>query len=105
MAMQPADIDVDVEELTVGTRTAALIMGLHPEYVRFLIRTKELHATKINGEFRIRLPEVVRFMEIGTQGDTGEDQVGGYGLRMKGVIRPWPPQPSQAPEGESGETA
>ena len=76
MALQPADLDVDVEELAVGTRTAALIMGKHPEYVRFLIRSKGLRASKTNGEFRIPLPEVVRFMEIGTQEDPGKGQAG-----------------------------
>lgn len=104
MALQPADIDIEVEELTVGTRTAALIMRRHPEYVRFLIRSKELRATKTNGEFRIPLPEVVRSMEIGAQSDLAEDPVGGYGVGMSGVIRPWPPQSRRSSGGESGET-
>ena len=104
MALQPADIEIEVEELTVGTRTAALIMGRHPEYVRFLIRSKELRATKTNGEFRIPLPEVVRSMEIGAQSDLAEGPAGGYGAGLAGVIRPWPSQSRRASGGESGET-
>ena len=105
MALQPADVDVDVEELTVGTRTAALIMGMHPEYVRFLIRSKELHATKINGEFRIPLSEVVRFMEIGKQGDPGKGHARRFGVNPTSLIWSQPPQSAQSSEGESGETS
>ena len=61
LARQPADGDVDVEELQVGTATAATILGLHPEYVRYLVRYEKLRATKENGELRIPLSEIVAF--------------------------------------------
>ena len=59
------DREVELRDLTVGTSTAALILGLHPEYVRFLVRSGRLQARKVNGEFRIGLPGVVDFMMTG----------------------------------------
>ena len=61
LARHNGDRDVDIEELRVGTATAATILGLHPEYVRFLVRHEELEATKENGEFRIPLSDIVVF--------------------------------------------
>ena len=61
------DTEVELRNLTVGTSTAALILELHPEYVRYLIRSGRLQANKENGEFRIELPGVVEFMMTGMQ--------------------------------------
>ena len=36
--MAAITLDVELEGVTVGSRTASLIMGMHPEYVRHLIR-------------------------------------------------------------------
>ena len=56
------DEDLTLQNLAVGTGTAALILGMHPEYVRWLIRQDELPATKENAEFRIALSAVSDFM-------------------------------------------
>ena len=61
LASWPADGDVDLEALTVKTGTAALILRLHREYVRELVRRRELRARKENGEFEIPLAEVMNF--------------------------------------------
>jgi len=61
LASHPGDVEVDVEALTVKTGTAALILDLHPEYVRDLIRKRELPARKKNGEFNIVLSDIVDY--------------------------------------------
>ena len=58
----PADTGVDLEGLTVRSRTASLIMGLHAEHVRHLIRQDRLQAAKENGEFLIKVSDVVDYM-------------------------------------------
>ena len=67
LAHYAGDIEVELMDLTVGTSTAGLILGLHPEYVRYLIRSDRLQAKKGNGEFRIGLPGVVDFMMTSMQ--------------------------------------
>ena len=88
IARHPADGDVNMEDLAVGTRTAALVLAMHPEYIRFLIRSKHLGATKTDGEFSIPLAEVVRFMDAKTDLD-----IVGTKIEMgpRGVLWPWPP--------------
>ncbi len=53
-----ADEDAYLQQLSVGTRTAALITGYHREYVRELVRRGELSATRSNGELQIPLAEI-----------------------------------------------
>ena len=65
LAGRPGDQEVVLQDLTVGTRTAARILGLHPEYVRFLIRTGRLQATKENGEYRIALASAAELAAAG----------------------------------------
>ena len=73
LARQPADGEVDMEDLEVGTATAATILGLHPEYVRFLVRHDKLTATKENGELRILLSDIVALLrELGKLGELGK---------------------------------
>ena len=55
----PKDEDIQLETLEVNTRTAALVLSIHPEYVRSLIRSKQLSATKENGEFRIQFADLL----------------------------------------------
>jgi len=74
LAQQPGDRDVELHDLTVGTRTAALILGLHPEYVRYLIRRGRLQAKKENGEFRIAISEIGDFTDGGMQSFSQEVQ-------------------------------
>ena len=61
LASRTGDGDVDLETLTVKTGTAALILGLHREYVREVLRRRELRGRKENGEFEIPLAEVMNF--------------------------------------------
>jgi len=62
LSQHPDDTEVTPQDLFVGTRTAALILGLHPEHVRFLVRRGRLQATKENGELRITLLDVINYM-------------------------------------------
>ena len=61
LAGRPSDENVSLQELTVGTQTAALIMGVHRESVRSLVRQGRLSATKTNGEFQIPLSDVADY--------------------------------------------
>jgi hypothetical protein len=65
LARYPGYAEVSLPGLVVGTRTAALILGMHPEYVRSLIRHGQIQAAKENGEFQIRLTDVVEASAIG----------------------------------------
>ena len=65
LAGRPEDQEVALQYLTVGTRTAALILGLHPEYVRLLIRRGRLQATKENGEYQIALASTAELAAAG----------------------------------------
>ena len=67
LAHHPDDQEVALGDLTVSTKTAALILGLHPEYVRFLMRRGRLEATKENGEYRIALHHIADFTVVGMQ--------------------------------------
>ncbi len=58
LAESRPDEEVSLQQLRVGTRTAALIMGYHREYLRALVRRDELSATKSNGELQIPLSEI-----------------------------------------------
>ena len=58
LAGRPGNEEVSLQELRVGTQTAALIMGLHREYVRALVRSGRLSATKTNGEFQVALSDI-----------------------------------------------
>ena len=59
LAGNAPDDEVSLRETVVGTDTAALILGLHREYVRELARRGELPATKTNGELNIPLAGIV----------------------------------------------
>jgi hypothetical protein len=65
LAQHPEDEEFVLQDAAVDTRTAALILRLHPEHVRYLIRREKLPATKENGEFRIPLSDVAEFMVSG----------------------------------------
>ena len=67
LSQHPDDTEVRPHDLIVGTKTAALILGLHPEHVRFLVRQGRLQATKENGEIRITLSDVMNFMNRATK--------------------------------------
>lgn len=63
LATRGGDEDVVLEELAVSTNTAALILRLHPEYLRAVLRRGLLPATKENGEYRLRLVDLVASIE------------------------------------------
>ena len=67
-----AEDEVELRGLEVSTRTAALILGLHPEYVRTLIRRDRLRAAKRNGEFHIALEDVVEFAVSGFRSEASQ---------------------------------
>ena len=87
LAGRPGDQKVALQDLTVGTRTAALILRLHPEYVRLLIRTGRLQATKENGEHRITLSSTAELAVagVGTAVDWGSRHVARIFTEMLGV--------------------
>lgn len=58
------DAEVDPESLAVGTRSAAIILGFHPEHVRRLIRTGRLRATLTGGDYQILLNDLWPFLEV-----------------------------------------
>lgn len=58
LARNGPDDEVSLQEAAIGTDTAALILGLHREYVRALVRHGRLSATKSNGELQIPLAEI-----------------------------------------------
>jgi hypothetical protein len=65
LAQRPEDEEFVLQDASVDTRTAALILRLHPEHVRHLIRQERLPAVKENGEFRIALSDLGDFMLSG----------------------------------------
>ena len=74
LAQYPADSEIALRDLKVGTGTAALILGLHPEYVRHLIRRGRLESTKENGEHRILLAEIADFAATGLRSVSSVDE-------------------------------
>ncbi len=89
VALAPHDDgdDVDLERLTLTTGTAARVLGLHPEYVRELIRRGYLPAAKDNGEFRVALPDVIEFMVNRVQGREGPPPSTAAWGRLLGIAR------------------
>lgn len=57
-------VEVDPEALVVGTRSAAIILGFHPEHVRRLIRTGRLQAALVGGDYRVSLDDLWPFLEV-----------------------------------------
>ena len=83
------------------TATAALILSLHVEYVRELIRRGILRGAKHNNEYEIKLADVMDFMSssryraIGGPSTFGRGALGRFGpiRRMPGID----PQPGEEP--------
>ena len=101
LAHHPDDQEVALGDLTVSTKTAALILGLHPEYVRFLIRRGRLDATKENGEYRIALYHITDFAVAGMQSFSREaallSHMGDILTGAKGYFTLW-----QQPDASTG---
>jgi len=67
MAVALAGLDpqaeVDPERLEVGTGSAAVILGFHPEHVRRLIRGGKLRASRVGGDYRIAIADLWPLIE------------------------------------------
>ena len=90
LARHASDGEVALPDLEVETRSAALILGLHPEYIRFLVRQGRLQAKKENGEFRIALSDVVDHLVTRMKSPGG---TAGYADRLWAMLR-WEGSPS-----------
>lgn len=72
-----ADDEVTPEELALSTRSAAAVLGYHPEHVRRLIRTGRLRATRVAGDYRILVDDLWPLLERGraaTQAHDADDR-------------------------------
>jgi excisionase family DNA binding protein len=57
------DATVAPAELVVSTRSAASVLGYHPEHVRRLIRTGRLPAQRAGGDYRVRVDDLSTLLE------------------------------------------
>ena len=102
LALRSPDEEVNVQELAVGTSTAARILGLHPEYIRELVRRDQLQAQRENGELRIPISDLLSFMVRGQKmlavAQSYTAQMQEMLLQDKGSMVLWqrPPQRPQA---------
>jgi len=64
MAGLPDEAQVDLRRLELGTRQAATVLGFHPEHVRRLIRSGRLRATRVGGDYRIRVDDLWPLIEV-----------------------------------------
>lgn len=102
LARYPGDAEVSLAGLAVGTRTAALILGMHPEYVRSLIRHGQIQAAKENGEFQIRLTDVVEASAMGRIhlfGESAFTRMQETVMRTRNMLTLWE-RPHESPEDE-----
>lgn len=58
------DSEVEVDELDLSTRDAAVVLGFHPEHVRRLIRGGRLRARRLRGDYRIALTDLWPLLEL-----------------------------------------
>ena len=58
------DMEVEVEALELPTRTAATVLGFHPEHVRRLIRGGRLRARRVGGDYRVRVDDLWPLLEV-----------------------------------------
>lgn len=63
LAGMPEEADVVPAELVVSTRSAASVLGFHPEHVRRLIRTGRLPAVRAGGDYRVRVDDLWPLLE------------------------------------------
>jgi excisionase family DNA binding protein len=64
LAGMPDDADIEVAELDLPTRTAATVLGFHPEHVRRLIRTGRLRARRVGGDYRVLVDDLWPLLEV-----------------------------------------
>lgn len=58
------DAEVDLATLELSTRSAATVLGFHPEHVRRLIRRGRLRAHRVGADYRIRLDDLWPLLEV-----------------------------------------
>lgn len=63
LAGLPDEAEVDVDGLELSTRTAATVLGFHPEHVRRLIRTGRLRARRTGGDYRVLVDDLWPLLE------------------------------------------
>lgn len=63
LAGLPDDADVAEADLTLSTRSAASVLGFHPEHVRRLIRSGRLAAVRAGGDYRVRVDDLWPLIE------------------------------------------
>lgn len=57
------DVEVEVDALELSTRSAATVLGFHPEHVRRLIRTGRLRARRSGADYRVRVDDLWPLLE------------------------------------------
>jgi excisionase family DNA binding protein len=58
------DAEVEIADLELDTRSAAIVLGFHPEHVRRLIRSSRLRARREGGDYRVRLDDLWPLLEV-----------------------------------------
>lgn len=68
MAVALADLDdeaeVEIDGLDLPTRSAATVLGFHPEHVRRLIRAGRLRARRVGGDYRVLVDDLWPLLEV-----------------------------------------
>jgi len=57
------DADVEIGGLDLPARSAATVLGYHPEHVRRLIRTGGLRARRVGGDYRVLVDDLWPLLE------------------------------------------
>ena len=57
------DAEVELVDLELSTRMAAVVLGFHPEHVRRLIRAGQVPARRVGADYRIRVDDVWPLIE------------------------------------------
>lgn len=58
------DAEVEIAGLDLSTRSAATVLGFHPEHVRRLIRTGRLRARRVGGDYRVLVDDLWPLLEV-----------------------------------------
>ena len=58
------DAEVELAALDLPTRSAAIVLGFHPEHVRRLIRTGRLRARRVGGDYRVLVDDLWPLLEV-----------------------------------------
>jgi excisionase family DNA binding protein len=57
------DAEVEIDALELSTRSAAAVLGFHPEHVRRLIRGGRLRARRERGDYRLLVSDLWPILE------------------------------------------